>query len=140
MNCQKAENLLSAFIDRELSTEERRLLRLHLAVCAECAEELRQLEEVKTHLGALTVANIPAVLPWLRAKLAAAEEYEAVASGLVWQSPWFRRTCAAVALLILFGLGSWLLTPQRQDGTEQPRSPLPPLPDASWVRMNRIIR
>ena len=102
MNCQKAGNLLSAYLDSELTPEERRLLRLHLLACTECADELHVLEQIKVTLGRLSAANVPAVLPWLRAQLAAAGAVEEPPP-YVWQYPWFRRTCAVAALLLLFG-------------------------------------
>lgn len=137
MNCQKASNLLSAYLDSELTSEERRLLRLHLLACTECAGELHELEQIKFTLGKLSVINVPAVLPWLRVQLAAGSVEEP--SPFVWQYPWFRRTCAVAALLFLFGLSSWLLSPQRQDGPAR-QGPLPALPDANWVSFDRVVR
>lgn len=139
MNCQKASNLLSAYLDSELTPEERRLLRLHLLACTECADELHELEQIKVTLGKLSIVNVPAVLPWLRIHLAAAGSVEEP-QPFVWQYPWFRRTCAVAALLLLFGLSSWLLSPQRQDGGPARQGPLPALPDANWVSFGRVTR
>ncbi|NLG84502.1 MAG: hypothetical protein GX493_07870 [Firmicutes bacterium] len=141
MNCEKASRLLSAYLDHELTPEERRLLRLHLLACAECNEELRQLETIKGSLARLCVTSVPSFLPWLRARLA---EEEAILADeerpvFVWQQPWFRRTCAAVAFLLLFGLGSWLLSPQRQKGPVPSQNGLPSLPEASWVNVERNL-
>lgn len=140
MNCQKASNHLSAYLDRELLPEERRLLRLHLIACTECTDEMQQIEEIKTALGRLSVFSVPSVIPWLRAQLAATR-LDSPPPELIWQYPWFRRTCAAAALLLLFGLSSWLLSPQRQNtsGRDNP-APALPLPDASWIRSTRIMR
>lgn len=138
MNCQKASNLLSAYLDAELTAEERRLLRLHLLACTECTDELHELEQIKFTLGRLSVADVPAVLPWLRAQLAAARAAEEPPP-FVWQYPWFRRTCTVAALLLLFGLGSWLLSPQRQNGPTYQRT-LPALPDANWASLDRLVR
>ncbi|MGE5550170.1 MAG: anti-sigma factor family protein [Bacteroidota bacterium] len=135
MNCQKASSLLSAYLDRELSPEERRQLRLHLMGCSECTEEMRELEELKATLSYLSVPAIPSVIPWLRAQLAANAPAEAPV--LAWQQPWFRRTCAVAALLLLFGLSSWLLLPQRRASPNY-SNPLPLLPDTSWVSVDRI--
>ncbi|MGQ9778639.1 MAG: anti-sigma factor family protein [Bacillota bacterium] len=141
MNCEKASRLLSAYLDHELTPEERRLLRLHLLACAECNEELRQLEAIKGSLGRLSVTSVPSFLPWLRSRLAEEEEslHEEDRPTFVWQQPWFRRTCAAVAFLLLFGLGSWLLSPQRQKGPSTPQNGLPSLPEASWVKVERSL-
>ncbi|MGE5530389.1 MAG: anti-sigma factor family protein [Patescibacteria group bacterium] len=138
MNCQKANSLLSAYLDRELTPEERRLLRLHLFDCQECADELRDLEQVKTALGRLTLTRMPQILPWLRAQLAATADLQP-APVLVWQHTWFRRICAAAALLLMFGLGSWILLPQRRNGPAQDGNALPSLPDARWVDLRRTV-
>ena len=36
MNCNRVQNLLSAFIDEELSPQDKRELRRHLFLCSEC--------------------------------------------------------------------------------------------------------
>ena len=139
MNCEKASSLLSAYLDHELTPEERRLLRLHLLECAECAGELRELEALKGVLGRLSVPRFPSFVPWLRARMAE-EEAAAEEQIFVWQHPWFRRTCAAAALLLLFGLGSWLLSPQRQRGpATETQNGLPSLPEASWIGVERTL-
>lgn len=139
MNCEKASSLLSAYLDHELTPEERRLLRLHLLECTECAEELRELEALKGLLGRLSVPCVPSFIPWLRSRVAEEETMDEEPA-FVWQHPWFRRTCAAAALLLLFGLGSWLLSPQRQNGpATDAHNGLPSLPEASWVRVERSL-
>ena len=55
MNCQIAQNSLSAYLDRELSGEQMIALRSHLEVCAECARELDSLRGLKSSLGRLSV-------------------------------------------------------------------------------------
>ena len=142
MNCQKASNLLSAYLDRELSPEERRLLRLHLLACHECSENLGDIEAIKGFLGSLSISRIPALLPWLRVELAMeGMQQEDNTSVFVWQFPWFRRTCAAAALLLLFGLSSWLLLPNRQQNNGPPGGPsILSLPKGSWINSQRIVR
>ena len=136
MNCQKAQSLLSAYLDRELSIEERRQLRLHLAACDECADELHELEELKGALGYLTVTSVPPVIPWLQAHLT---ENALDIEAFVWQYPWFRRTCAIAALLLLFGLGSWLFVPQGQNEPGR-RSTLDRFPETSWINIQGPVR
>ncbi len=139
MNCQKASSLLSAYLDRELSPEERRQLRLHLLNCMECSDELEEIERIKAALGYLSVTGMPPVIPWLRAQLAAAG-MEATSPVYAWQSPWFRRTCAVAALLLLFGLSSVLLLPQQSSAPGMNHGgSLPSLPNTSWVSLDRII-
>lgn len=50
MNCQHAQNLISSFIDRELSAEETRELRKHLFSCSECENEYQELLHIKEFL------------------------------------------------------------------------------------------
>ena len=141
MNCTKVSNLLSAYLDRELISEENRLVRLHLMACTECSDELRELEEIKVALGRLSVNNVPPMIPWLRAQLAA--NMEEPFQAFVWQYPWFRRTCAAAAILMLLGLGSWLLFPRQQSMPGHNNGghggPAFSLPGGSWVDLRRIV-
>lgn len=141
MNCQKASSLLSAYLDRELSAEERRLLRLHLMSCSGCADELQELEQLKYTLGRLCLSGPPAaLLPWLRAQIAAQGDLLTPEPGIfIWQFPWFRRTCAIAAILLLFGLSSMLVLPQGQSRNAQAETPSSsnsgalPLPQTNWV-------
>ncbi|HBF35792.1 MAG TPA: hypothetical protein DDW50_00545 [Firmicutes bacterium] len=50
MNCQHAQNLISSFIDRELSADETRELRKHLFNCSECEIEYQELLHIKDFL------------------------------------------------------------------------------------------
>ncbi|MGE5174747.1 MAG: zf-HC2 domain-containing protein [Hyphomicrobiales bacterium] len=56
MNCRNAENLFSAFIEDELSEEERRSLETHLMACRRCALSVK---ELRATLEA--VASLPSV-------------------------------------------------------------------------------
>lgn len=50
---------LSAYLDGELSAEERANLEAHLSGCAECARELAALRQTKALLGALPAPALP---------------------------------------------------------------------------------
>lgn len=50
MNCQIVRNLLSAYIDSELSAEQRNLIRHHLFECENCEHEYQQLLKIKENL------------------------------------------------------------------------------------------
>jgi Predicted transmembrane transcriptional regulator (anti-sigma factor) len=50
MNCQHAQNLISSFIDRELSSDETRELRKHLFSCPECDREHQEILRLKSCL------------------------------------------------------------------------------------------
>ncbi len=47
MNCQHTQNLISSFIDHELSADETRELRRHLFTCSECENEYQELLHIK---------------------------------------------------------------------------------------------
>lgn len=53
MNCHRVQSLLSAYLDQELSSEERRLIRNHIFNCPVCAQCLEELSRIKKYLGGL---------------------------------------------------------------------------------------
>ena len=53
MNCNHVQNLISAFIDDELSVEEKRNLRRHLYFCTKCHLEYENLQKLKDCLNDL---------------------------------------------------------------------------------------
>lgn len=53
MNCDRIQNLLSAYLDQELTPEERRMVRKHLFSCPSCSELYEELTLVKGSLGRL---------------------------------------------------------------------------------------
>lgn len=59
MNCQIAQNSLSAYLDRELQGDQMMSLRSHVERCAECRAELDSLRAVKSGLAALKVYDAP---------------------------------------------------------------------------------
>ncbi len=54
MNCQKARNLISAYLDGELGGQEMLAIRHHLNGCAECSGEYESLLAVKRMFGKLS--------------------------------------------------------------------------------------
>lgn len=70
MNCERVRNLISAYLDRELPSEEARLIRAHLVTCAACNRELEAEAAVKESLGRLGSHEPPAdLLPSVLAQL-----------------------------------------------------------------------
>ncbi|HHV62388.1 MAG TPA: hypothetical protein GXX51_07095 [Firmicutes bacterium] len=59
MNCEKVSSLLSAYIDREVTADEERVIRFHLADCEECAREYEALKTTKNLAGSLPSLDIP---------------------------------------------------------------------------------
>ncbi|NLW47743.1 MAG: zf-HC2 domain-containing protein [Firmicutes bacterium] len=53
MNCNRVQNLLSAFIDEELPAQDKRELRHHLFLCPECHSEYENLLAIKECLNDL---------------------------------------------------------------------------------------
>lgn len=47
MGCKKIKILLSAYVDKELSSDEKQLVDEHLKTCADCSAELKYLEQTK---------------------------------------------------------------------------------------------
>ncbi|MCR4424796.1 MAG: anti-sigma factor [Firmicutes bacterium] len=59
MTCSKVERLISAYIDRELSEEERNRVRQHLAMCSECFAIYKLMQEVKSALECTSQPECP---------------------------------------------------------------------------------
>ena len=55
MNCQIAQNSLSAYLDRELAGDQMIAVRSHVEYCPECQAELETLRVVKSGLASLPV-------------------------------------------------------------------------------------
>ncbi|MEA4883613.1 MAG: anti-sigma factor [Clostridia bacterium] len=59
MTCNMAERMISAYIDRELSEDEKRRVRQHLAVCSDCMALYDSMTRVKSALGSMPAAKVP---------------------------------------------------------------------------------
>ena len=72
MTCNMTQRLISAYVDRELSEDERARVRQHLALCAECMAVYEITLEVKTALGSMAPSPCPECL-WesVRGRIAA---------------------------------------------------------------------
>jgi anti-sigma factor RsiW len=53
MNCGRAQNLLSAYLDRELAGSEMLAIQEHLRSCPACAAEQQSLQSVRALLGSM---------------------------------------------------------------------------------------
>jgi hypothetical protein len=51
MNCQKAQYLIQEYLEKELDTSKRIELTQHLLECAECREEMNQMERADTYFS-----------------------------------------------------------------------------------------
>ena len=59
MKCSQIKKRLSAYLDREIIDNEKRVIMEHLRVCAVCQEELATLSEVRESLGVLHGIDVP---------------------------------------------------------------------------------
>ncbi len=50
MDCKEVKQLLAAYLDNEVTAEERRQIEAHLAVCPDCKKELDELAKAQTNL------------------------------------------------------------------------------------------
>ena len=110
MNCHHVQNMISAFIDRELTPEEKREFRQHLFSCRECNGEYEQILELKNCLENLaqeSVAFDP--LKDLHIRLAQEERlfFQPVAKVY-----WFGRIGIVTTCLVIFFLSTILLFPK----------------------------
>ncbi|HXH60620.1 MAG TPA: zf-HC2 domain-containing protein [Fimbriimonadaceae bacterium] len=53
MNCQIAQNLLSSYLDQELTGEQMLEVRSHLSLCNDCSAELEELRAIKHGLASM---------------------------------------------------------------------------------------
>ena len=59
MSCHEFEEMLSAYIDDELSSKEKEALEAHLATCDSCRSALSELKAVKSALGSVSEEELP---------------------------------------------------------------------------------
>jgi anti-sigma factor RsiW len=104
MNCHRVQNLLSSYLDQELSAEERREIRKHLFACAPCSRLCNELTLIKDSLENL---EPPAISGDFLRKVHLYREGRLLQKTFVWGK---RLTMAAVWIL-LFLLTAFLLFP-----------------------------
>jgi hypothetical protein len=68
MNCQEIQKSLSSYLERLLSSEEKKFVEGHLSSCAQCRDSLAELKKTKDLLRNLDDVEPP---PWLTAKIMA---------------------------------------------------------------------
>jgi anti-sigma factor RsiW len=74
MDCKDREEQLSAYIDGELSADERADIEVHLKGCPQCSRALEELKETVAHLQGVEEVEPPA---WLKQKIMANVRAEA---------------------------------------------------------------
>lgn|SRR5690554_3967200 len=104
MNCHRIQNLLSSYLDQELSADSRRLVRKHLFQCSSCARLYEELTQVKRTLGNLEPPSSPGdilqkVYFYRKGKLLEQTVF------------WGKRLVLTAVWILLFLLTSFLLFP-----------------------------
>lgn len=113
MNCHRVQNLLSAYLDLELSSEERRLIRNHIFNCSTCAKNYEELIDIKRILGNLEPPT-PIIEPATKFHLC----YQEMIADEFANHPlvWGKRLLMTAGCTFLFLVTSFYLFP-----TNQPR-------------------
>ncbi len=130
MKCEDVNESLAAYLDREISPEERRQIETHLATCEKCREELRILtftqNGLRQALGARVVGVEPSPQVWdkVRQRIESRNAlWEKV--GSIMARPAWRAAIPIVTVLIVVGalFGSGVLPGFQKAST--PTSPIP---------------
>jgi len=107
MKCKKAQKLLSAFLDNELSEEIRRCVGEHLEHCEQCSRLVNEAKGVFAWAGTWRAREAsPFFLQRVRARIREAERHPAEAVP-IWL-PRLRRVLAGVAAACLIFFGGYL--------------------------------
>jgi anti-sigma factor RsiW len=105
MKCTQVIRRLSAYLDREVSNEDKALISRHLDTCPGCRQELERLTRLSGYLALIEDVEVqPYFMTRLRQRIA---DREAKHAAPWWFSEWIRRAAipvAAAAVLILTAL------------------------------------
>jgi anti-sigma factor RsiW len=134
MNCPEISPLVPRFFDGELEGRQMRAVALHVTRCAECEQELRQLEGLQAILGAAIAERIDAIdmsRIWARVATRIEEKpqswWERLTSrGFGFEMPafasaWPAFAGAAAVAVLTFGVWNY----QTGDVTSQPQAARP---------------
>jgi len=112
MNCHRVQSLLSAYLDQELSPEERRLIRNHLFNCSLCTTNYEELATVKSCLGNLEPppTQLELLAQICRTNFRSAPSFRT--APLIWS----KRLGLTAACVFLFLLTSFQLFPVNNNG------------------------
>ena len=111
MQCDRARDLLGAFIDGELAGAERQAMSEHVRTCARCTTEAQDMRQLSRQVAAIGREAAPtSLVTRIRADLAAApttakpERADALPAGLrMWQRwPVAIAACAAACFVTAF--------------------------------------
>jgi len=104
MNCHRVQNLLSSYLDQELSADERRRVRKHLFHCSSCARFFEELTLVK---GSLENLEPPSTEEDILKKVHLYQKGKLLEQTFFWG----KRLVLTAVWILLFLLTSFLLFP-----------------------------
>lgn len=113
MNCETLEELLSAYIDGEVTAEERQTVEQHVASCVSCRATLQDFSAVQTLSKMLPVLDAP---QGFRQRVSGRIEQQS--RSRIWEMKWVPRFAFGTIALLLIGASvmfwHWRQTPQTQ--------------------------
>lgn len=118
MNCSRILKKLSAYVDNEVSEQERRVISEHLKTCPRCQAELEQLLQISRSLDTVEhVETPPYFVPHLKQKLADRQSERGIRFPFIeWIKratiPAFTAVCIVLALITGSSLGKTLYQTQ----------------------------
>jgi hypothetical protein len=134
MKCEDVNDLLAAYLDEEITPEERRQIEAHLETCEKCRDEMRLLASTQTGLRQAFDAMVARVEPspqvWNRVRQRMESRNPLwEKAGAVLNKPLWRAAIPAVLVLIVIGAlwGSGVI-PGFQSGTTPIPATTPGLP------------
>jgi len=112
------QDLLSAYLDRELSSADQKEVQLHLTGCASCREEERSILALKETLRTVKMSGLPA-------DVVAAIENETIQKPRWWETNFFQRPWIPIAA----GMGAaavagWLFVRSHMTPVGAPPTPM----------------
>src|SRR5262245_12844756 len=121
MQCERAREMLSPYLDGELSTEERRTVAAHLAQCRDCSAQLSDFRRVGQTLAEAGREPVPkALAARVRSNLARAVHAEPTPTALIRGSAragasavrrgLLRQAAVIAAACVLSAVATWLAT------------------------------
>ncbi|HEY8344927.1 MAG TPA: zf-HC2 domain-containing protein [Bacillota bacterium] len=137
MNCQKVQSLLSAYLDQELTTEERRIIRQHLFTCRACSLEYESLSLLKSSLGSLEPPAEPKDL-LSKILLAQGDSGSALALSRIAFNPWAfgkKFVMAAACVFLFLGASLWLFPTPKSNPMLTTAAPQTPRPASEEIIM-----
>jgi hypothetical protein len=121
VHSQVAE-LLSAYIDDEVNTDERALVEAHLATCAACAQDLTTLRATVALVGGLPQVAAPRPFTLRESDVRAVRD---TARPAWWRLPWTRGLVGAVAVLLVVVVVGGVVLLGRGGMVGAPAAPVP---------------